>query len=346
MNTAHNKVIPITRDNPTMQSSLPEPLTPPEADLTGFEWAEFNSDRMQRSNLWIDSTGDEFKAWFALWMYAQGEKPAGTLPNNERRLSRIVAMAGVTDWESVKDMALHGWVLCNDDRYHHPVVAEAVQRAWDKRLDFIAQQNDAKRRKQAERDKRRAMIAAIRDAGGKAEWNETTIALTAKYEALDLSHTCHSDASQNNSDLSRTCHAPVTPKTGTGTGTGTGTVNNIFINSGAGEKASGPKPAEQKQPPSAKKQKTSLPPNFAISPEVQVWADKNGYSHLPERLENFVLAAERNGYQYTSWDAAFKTAIREDWAKLNGQKERLQGGIHSGFDKIDYTKGIGPNGEF
>lgn len=210
---------------------LPEPLTPADADLTAFEWAEFNSHRMQRSDLWIDSTGDEFKAWFALWMYAQHEKPAGTLPNNDRRLSRTVATAGVMDWQSVKEMAMHGWILCSDNRYHHPVVAEAVKRAWDRRLDYISQLEDAKNRKAAEREKRRMMIAAIRSTGGKAEWNETTASLTVKFESLNnMSQTSHTPVTVTGSDLSQTshatCHTPVTPKTETETETETVNINN------------------------------------------------------------------------------------------------------------------------
>ena len=209
MNTAEN-IIPINGKQ-QMTQKLPEPLTPADADLTAFEWAEFNSERMQRSDLWIDSTGDEFKAWFALWMYSQHEKPAGTLPNNDRRLSRTVAMAGVMDWSGVKSMALKGWVLCSDDRYHHPVVAEQVKRAWDRRLDYINQKEDDKKRKQLEREKRRMMIEAIRGNGGKAEWNESTISLTAKYESLDQSRTCHAPVTRTGSDLSQTSHAEVTP---------------------------------------------------------------------------------------------------------------------------------------
>jgi hypothetical protein len=228
-NTAEN-IIPFSGQQ-QMNKQLPAPLTPPDADLTAFEWAEFNSHRMQRSDLWIDSTGDEFKAWFALWMYAQHEKPAGTLPNNDRRLSRTVATAGVMDWQSVKPMALHGWVLCSDDRYHHPVVAEAVIRAWDRRIDYLAQIEDARNRKAVEREKRRMMIAAIREAGNKAEWSETTASLTVKFESLgDLSRTSHSDKSVTVTDLSRTshatCHGLVTPKTETETETETGIINN------------------------------------------------------------------------------------------------------------------------
>jgi hypothetical protein len=62
--------------------------------------------------------------------------------------------------------------------------------------------------------------------------------------------------------------------------------------------------------------RTSLPADFAISDQVKAWAASKGYSQLDEHLEAFRLKAEAKGYVYSNWDAAFKTAIREDWAGL------------------------------
>ncbi len=217
MNTAHNKqgkIINISGER--MQTQLPEPLTPPDADLTGFEWAEFNSNRMQRSDLWLESTGDEFKAWFALWMYAQGEVPAGTLPNNERRMASIVASCGVFDWNAVKQMALHGWVLCSDNRYYHPVIAEAVSRAWSKRKEFNQIRENANDRKRQQREQREAMFAALRKIGIVPEFNTKMEALRSicKSNGIDISNLCHSDkpvtnvkCHSDNSVTNSKCHS-------------------------------------------------------------------------------------------------------------------------------------------
>jgi hypothetical protein len=64
------------------------------------------------------------------------------------------------------------------------------------------------------------------------------------------------------------------------------------------------------------KEKTSIPENFTISDVVRIWAEKKGFDRLEDHLESFKDRAVMKGYQYIDWDAAFKTAIREDWGKI------------------------------
>jgi len=65
------------------------------------------------------------------------------------------------------------------------------------------------------------------------------------------------------------------------------------------------------------KAKTTIPENFEISVQVQKWANEKNFKHLEQHLEYFISKCEANGYKYLNWDSAFKTAIRDDWAKLN-----------------------------
>lgn len=74
------------------------------------------------------------------------------------------------------------------------------------------------------------------------------------------------------------------------------------------------KPASPKCKP--KTQKTTVPENFEISEQVRIWATSKNFGDLEQHLEYFVSKAAANGYKYADWDAAFKTAIRDDWAKL------------------------------
>lgn len=62
----------------------------------------------------------------------------------------------------------------------------------------------------------------------------------------------------------------------------------------------------------------TLPPDFEISPEVKAWALSKGFKRLSDHLESFVDYAKSSGKQYVDWDSAFKRAIRENWAKLDG----------------------------
>ena len=65
-----------------------------------------------------------------------------------------------------------------------------------------------------------------------------------------------------------------------------------------------------------KNRKTKLPKDFGISDGVREWAERNGHRRLNAHLENFIDAALARDYRYVDWDAAFKTAIRKNWANL------------------------------
>lgn len=73
-----------------------------------------------------------------------------------------------------------------------------------------------------------------------------------------------------------------------------------------------------------RKQKISMPDDFAISDNVAEWARKNNFDRLDDHLDAFKRKAEMNGYRYVNWDLAFMEAIREDWAKLRGKPSFAQ----------------------
>lgn len=62
-----------------------------------------------------------------------------------------------------------------------------------------------------------------------------------------------------------------------------------------------------------------LPEGFGISDRVRKWAAQKGHSNLETHLESFLGKVKAKGYRYVDWDEAFMTAIRDDWAKLQGR---------------------------
>lgn len=74
-------------------------------------------------------------------------------------------------------------------------------------------------------------------------------------------------------------------------------------------------PTSKKSP---KKSKISMPDDFGISDNVKTWAQAEGFNNLDAHLINFRDYALSNGKLYADWDAAFRRAIRDDWAKLRG----------------------------
>lgn len=87
--------------------------------------------------------------------------------------------------------------------------------------------------------------------------------------------------------------------------------------------------------PDIMKRKTEIPTNFTISDRVRKWAALHNFHRLDEHFEYFILKAEANGYTYVSWDAAFITAIRDDWARLRTAKPA------NGHNIIELGKSLG-----
>ena len=174
---------------------------------------------------------------------------------------------------------------------------------------------------------RKTVIGALADLEAAGLIQKSRQAGTSTRYVLNLQHQA--------APVPKTAPVPETvpvPKTGRGspeTGSGTrpdfGTQNPppnppITPQERTSAKSPGDPPAITSPPSSAKPRKRSLPDGFGISPAVRRWAEAKGYGQLEHHYEAFVLKAEARGYQYVDWDAALKTAIREDWAGLRGSQ--------------------------
>lgn len=133
-------------------TDLPAPLVPADVDLRDFAFMPLDVNRLLTSETWLLGSGDECKAAMALWCVSWHQVPAASLPTNDKMLAHLSA-AGPR-WRKVKDHALRGWVLCNDGRLYHPVVAEKAIEAW------------GHKRKQSERGKAGAAKRWSGDSGG------------------------------------------------------------------------------------------------------------------------------------------------------------------------------------
>lgn len=116
-----------------MTDHLPPPLVPAEVDLNGYGFMPMLHHRVLQSTLFVKSNGDEFKAAFALWCASWSEVPAGSLPNDEEMLEHL---SRSKTWKKVRARAMHGWVLCSDDRFYHPTLAPLAIDAWSRREEF------------------------------------------------------------------------------------------------------------------------------------------------------------------------------------------------------------------
>lgn len=70
------------------------------------------------------------------------------------------------------------------------------------------------------------------------------------------------------------------------------------------------------------KTKTAIPEDFGISEAVLKWATEQGHTHLQQHLESFIDKAKSKQYQYADWDAAFREAIRKNWAGVGASPSK------------------------
>jgi uncharacterized protein YdaU (DUF1376 family) len=109
------------------------PLVPPDLAIPRLPWVPIYADRLWESNFFAIATDAEFKAAFCLWLKSWNQTPPGSLPNDDRLLCRLAELNGnLAKWMKVKRIALRHWILCEDDRLYHPVVAELVVDAANK----------------------------------------------------------------------------------------------------------------------------------------------------------------------------------------------------------------------
>jgi hypothetical protein len=118
-------------------SDLPHPLTPPDCDLRGFEWMQLWGHRMFTSS-WYRAARKDGRGGIAslkLYWSAMLQCPAGSLPNDEEELCMLADFGeDMRAWARHRPVAMHGFVLCADNRWYHPVVAEQVLDAYDRKL--------------------------------------------------------------------------------------------------------------------------------------------------------------------------------------------------------------------
>jgi len=133
-------------------TDLPEPLTPPEADLQGYGFMPLYGHRLFGSDFNALCNDGEWRAGVTLWWAAWNQVPAGSLPDDDAALARLADLGrDVRRWRRLRANALRGFVKCADGRLYHAALAPLVIDAW--------------KRRNAERDRKRKLRGMGRGRG-------------------------------------------------------------------------------------------------------------------------------------------------------------------------------------
>jgi hypothetical protein len=113
--------------------TLPEPLLPPNVDLSDFSYMPLDVERLRRSRSWrIEARKHPELGFYMmnLWSASWHETPAGSLEDDDEMLADL-AMCPLKKWIKVRETVLRGWKKCSDGRLYHPVVCEKALEAWE-----------------------------------------------------------------------------------------------------------------------------------------------------------------------------------------------------------------------
>jgi len=112
-------------------SELPLPLTPPDCNLSDFQYMELDVRRLRDSKFAAGVDAEAFRAGILLWCAAWHQIPAASLPDDDIELANLAGYGRVLkEWKKVKNDALHGFIKCSDGRLYHPVIAGKAVAAY------------------------------------------------------------------------------------------------------------------------------------------------------------------------------------------------------------------------
>jgi hypothetical protein len=111
------------------------PLTPPDCDLLDWPKMMIHISRLRGSSFDAKADDTAWRAGVNLWLSSWHQVPAASLSGDDEDLANRAQLGrDLKTWRKIKDRAMHGWVLCTDGRYYHPVVAETVLECWINKL--------------------------------------------------------------------------------------------------------------------------------------------------------------------------------------------------------------------
>lgn len=111
------------------------PLTPADCNIREFPKMMIHVGRLKASTFNATADSEAWRAGVNLWMDSWHNVPAGSLVDGEGVLMKAADLGrDVKTWRRVKEEAMRGWVLCEDGRWYHPVVAETVLEVWINKL--------------------------------------------------------------------------------------------------------------------------------------------------------------------------------------------------------------------
>lgn len=295
---------------------LPDPLVPPEVNLEGLGFIPMKL-RVLKSTLFLKSTGDEFKAAFALWVNSWSEIPAGSLPDDEVVLE---ALSCSKVWAKVRGRALHNWIKCSDGRLYHPVVAELALDAWERRDEFREKLDNKEDRRDRYRARVKELSEQLRHLGVVPPRNVSLKKLEAALEDARSGRKASTHASTPSPHASPQASPQASTQDAVGMpltvgGTVEGTVGGTGSTAASSDAPATPAPAASPQvPPEPVRAERGkrLPKDWALPKSWGEWALQQ-YPHWTADAVRQIALKFRNHWTSVSGKGATKLDWERTW---------------------------------
>ena len=118
-----------------MTEQLPPPLVPAEVDCTDLDGFMLNAERLMASELVALSSHEVIGAALLLWCRAWKQRPAASLPNDEKVMAAFSRMP-LQRFRKLREEVLRGFVLCSDGRLYHSTLAKEAINAYERKVTF------------------------------------------------------------------------------------------------------------------------------------------------------------------------------------------------------------------
>ena len=263
--------------------TIPAPPIAADADLRDFAFMPLDVQRLRDSDLVANSSAEGFRCAVLLWCASWHQKPAGSLPDDDKALSQFAGFGRVvSEWLKVKDEALRGWVKCSDGRLYHHVVVEKAAEAWTAKLEQRWKSECARIKKHNQRHGINTPLPSLE------EFLSLRQTPPVPRDTVDVSPGTNSDVPEDSDGLSPGTGADcpsIVPRDIASKGQGQG---QSYLSSGSNE------PSERNAPETKKRSKKPPSNNLAALDTFEPTSEQAARliekcPRIADRLENLVL---------------------------------------------------------
>jgi uncharacterized protein YdaU (DUF1376 family) len=129
-------------------SDLPPPLVEAHVDCSDLDGFMLNAERLMSSELLALHGNDVLGAALLLWCRAWKQRPAGSLPDDDR-INAAFARLSLKKFREIKEAVMRGFVKCSDGRLYHKFLSAEANKAYARKVQFRERRAaDAKRLKE------------------------------------------------------------------------------------------------------------------------------------------------------------------------------------------------------